>query len=49
VLWQLGVQHLQGFLIQAPEEVVMASPESQAALQQQVVQVLNTSTRSTLR
>ena len=21
VLWQLGVQHLQGFLIQAPEEV----------------------------
>jgi EAL domain-containing protein (putative c-di-GMP-specific phosphodiesterase class I) len=23
VLWQLGVQHLEGFLIQAPEEVVM--------------------------
>ena len=25
VLWQLGVQHLQGYLIQAPEEVVMAA------------------------
>jgi multidomain signaling protein FimX len=56
VLWQLGVQHLQGFLIQAPEEVVMSSPESAAAQQekiaaqqQQVIQVLNTSTRSTLR
>lgn len=24
VLWQLGVQHLEGFLIQAPEEVVLA-------------------------
>ena len=24
VLWQLGVQHLEGFLIQAPEEIVMA-------------------------
>jgi PAS domain S-box-containing protein len=24
VLWQLGVQHLEGFLIQAPEQVVMA-------------------------
>lgn len=24
ILWQLGVQHLEGFLIQAPEEVVMA-------------------------
>jgi PAS domain S-box-containing protein len=23
ILWQLGVQHLEGFLIQAPEEVVM--------------------------
>ena len=23
VLWQLGVQHLEGFLIQAPEEVVL--------------------------
>lgn len=49
VLWQLGVQHLQGFLIQAPEEVVLSSPEAQAAQQQQVYQVLNTSTRSTLR
>lgn len=52
VLWQLGVQHLQGFLIQAPEEVVMSSPESpsvQAAQQEQVLQVLNTSTRSTFR
>jgi multidomain signaling protein FimX len=49
VLWQLGVQHLQGFLIQAPEEVVMSSPESPAAQQAQVIQVLNTSTRSTLR
>ena len=49
VLWQLGVQYLQGFLIQAPEEVVMASSEVQAAQQQQVYQVLNTSTRSTLR
>jgi EAL domain-containing protein (putative c-di-GMP-specific phosphodiesterase class I) len=25
VLWQLGVQHLQGYLIQAPEEVVMGA------------------------
>ncbi|MEO6366587.1 MAG: EAL domain-containing protein, partial [Steroidobacteraceae bacterium] len=49
VLWQLGVQHLQGFLIQAPEEVVMSSPDAQAAAQAQVLQVLNTSTRSTLR
>lgn len=49
VLWQLGVQHLQGFLIQAPEEVVMSSPEIIAAQQEQVIQVLNTSTRSTLR
>jgi multidomain signaling protein FimX len=49
VLWQLGVQHLQGFLIQAPEEVVMASPEVQAVQHQQVLQVLNTSTRSTFR
>jgi EAL domain-containing protein (putative c-di-GMP-specific phosphodiesterase class I) len=24
ILWQLGVEHLEGFLIQAPEEVVMA-------------------------
>jgi EAL domain-containing protein (putative c-di-GMP-specific phosphodiesterase class I) len=24
ILWQLGVQHLEGFLIQAPEQVVMA-------------------------
>jgi PAS domain S-box-containing protein len=24
VLWQLGVQHLEGFLIQAPEQIVMA-------------------------
>ena len=29
VLWQLGVQHLQGFLIQAPEEVTMAEPDTQ--------------------
>jgi multidomain signaling protein FimX len=49
VLWQLGVQHLQGFLIQAPEEVVMSSPEGIAAQQEQVIQVLNNSTRSTLR
>jgi PAS domain S-box-containing protein len=49
VLWQLGVQHLQGFLIQAPEEVVMASPDNVIAQQEQVIQVLNTSTRSTLR
>jgi multidomain signaling protein FimX len=49
VLWQLGVQHLQGFLIQAPEEIVMSSPEVQAEQQKQVLQVLNTSTRSTLR
>lgn len=25
VLWQLGVQHLQGYLIQSPEEVVIAA------------------------
>ncbi len=50
VLWQLGVQHLQGFLIQAPEEVVMSTPEGPTPQQQQqVLQVLNTSTRSTLR
>lgn len=24
VMWQLGVEHLEGFLIQAPEEIVMA-------------------------
>jgi len=47
VLWQLGVQHLQGFLIQAPEEVVLSSPEEKAAQQAQVIQVLNASTRST--
>ena len=29
VLWQLGVQHLQGFLIQAPEEVTMATSDTQ--------------------
>ncbi|MEO8315945.1 MAG: EAL domain-containing protein [Pseudomonadota bacterium] len=49
VLWQLGVQHLQGFLIQAPEEIVMSSSDNVAAQQEQVIQVLNTSTRSTLR
>ena len=49
VLWQLGVQHLQGFLIQAPEEVVLSSPEEKAAQQEQVIQVLNASTRSTFR
>ncbi len=49
VLWQLGVQHLQGFLIQAPEEVVMSTQEGPTTQQQQVIQVLNTSTRSTLR
>lgn len=49
VLWQLGVQHLQGFLIQAPEEVVLASPEVRADQQQQVLQVINASTLSTLR
>jgi diguanylate cyclase (GGDEF)-like protein/PAS domain S-box-containing protein len=49
VLWQLGVQHLQGFLIQAPEVVVMSSPDTGATQQQQVLQVLNTSTRSTFR
>lgn len=30
ILWQLGVQHLEGFLIQAPEEVVMASVGGQS-------------------
>jgi EAL domain-containing protein (putative c-di-GMP-specific phosphodiesterase class I) len=30
VLWQLGVQHLQGFLIQAPEEVTISSSETQS-------------------
>jgi multidomain signaling protein FimX len=56
VLWQLGVQHLQGFLIQAPEEVVMASPEGPVSPttgltpeQERVIQVVNASTRSTLR
>lgn len=29
VLWQLGVQHLQGFLIQAPEEVTMSTTDTQ--------------------
>ena len=29
VLWQLGVQHLQGFLIQAPEEVTISTTETQ--------------------
>jgi len=29
VLWQLGVQHLQGFLIQAPEEVTISASETQ--------------------
>lgn len=29
VLWQLGVQHLQGFLIQAPEEVTISTSETQ--------------------
>jgi len=29
VLWQLGVQHLQGFLIQAPEEVTIAATDTQ--------------------
>jgi PAS domain S-box-containing protein len=37
VLWQLGVQHLQGFLIQAPEEVVMSEPETTQTLQQLVL------------
>jgi multidomain signaling protein FimX len=30
VLWQLGVQHLQGFLIQAPEEVTISTTETQS-------------------
>jgi EAL domain-containing protein (putative c-di-GMP-specific phosphodiesterase class I)/GGDEF domain-containing protein len=30
VLWQLGVQHLQGFLIQAPEEVTMSTTDTQS-------------------
>jgi diguanylate cyclase (GGDEF)-like protein len=46
VLWQLGVQHLQGFLIQAPEEVVMSEPESGATAR---VPQLAISSRSTLR
>jgi EAL domain-containing protein (putative c-di-GMP-specific phosphodiesterase class I) len=29
VLWQLGVQHLQGFLIQAPEEVTISTTDTQ--------------------
>jgi EAL domain-containing protein (putative c-di-GMP-specific phosphodiesterase class I) len=49
VLWQLGVQHLQGFLIQSPEEVVMATADVQSSLQQKVVQVLNSTSQSTLR
>ncbi|MEO6079265.1 MAG: EAL domain-containing protein [Steroidobacteraceae bacterium] len=49
VLWQLGVQHLQGFLIQAPEEVVMSTPDGSTTQQEQVLQVLNTATLSTLR
>jgi EAL domain-containing protein (putative c-di-GMP-specific phosphodiesterase class I)/GGDEF domain-containing protein len=48
VLWQLGVQHLQGFLIQAPEEVTISTPDTQT------VPILRgnhaaTSSRSTLR
>jgi multidomain signaling protein FimX len=31
VLWQLGVQHVQGYLIQSPEEVVIAGREGAAA------------------
>jgi len=25
VVWQLGVQHIQGFLVHAPEEIVLKS------------------------
>ncbi|MET0280904.1 MAG: EAL domain-containing protein [Steroidobacteraceae bacterium] len=56
VLWQLGVQHLQGFLIQAPEEVVMSSPEERpqpaavpAPTSPPVVQPASASSRSTFR
>lgn len=51
VLWQLGVQHLQGFLIQAPEEVVMSSPEERPAPVAQAAppQPVRASSRSTLR
>ena len=31
VLWQLGVQHVQGYLIQSPEEVVISGRDSAAA------------------
>jgi EAL domain-containing protein (putative c-di-GMP-specific phosphodiesterase class I) len=47
VLWQLGVQHLQGFLIQAPEEVVMSAAETAPAAAQ--TGQSNASRRSTLR
>jgi EAL domain-containing protein (putative c-di-GMP-specific phosphodiesterase class I) len=51
VLWQLGVQHLQGFLIQAPEEVIMSSPEERPAPPQatRTPQLATASSRSTLR
>jgi EAL domain-containing protein (putative c-di-GMP-specific phosphodiesterase class I) len=53
VLWQLGVQHLQGFLIQAPEEVVMSSPEERpqppAPVPVVAVQPVRASSRSTFR
>jgi multidomain signaling protein FimX len=29
-LWQLGVQHVQGYLIQSPEEVVIGGSAAQA-------------------
>ena len=30
VLWQLGVQHLEGFLIQAPEQAEPSRPSASA-------------------
>ncbi len=52
VLWQLGVQHLQGFLIQAPEEVVIiGTSEAQTAPGSSTVRsgAQPASSRSTLR
>jgi multidomain signaling protein FimX len=48
VLWQLGVQHLQGFLIQAPEQVEITSGDT-AINQIPVVNQTRISSRSTLR
>jgi multidomain signaling protein FimX len=48
VLWQLGVQHLQGFLIQAPEQVEITAPDTTLVPAQTAPQA-KTSSRSTLR